>query len=685
MWNQTQTTIGHLTVRDQGSSLERHTLRLRLERLLSGVDLHPPGFTSGAVLVVRKLQALPALPISALSHFTQPAWTESLHRQIEALYTLAARPALGPVDPDAISVLFVDPGEMLICLTRDLFARRAWQQWYWRQLLRNKPHTTPSAALTVVWVEQAASVPAVLGSLHITEVRAALAQFSYSEVAYITHALHKSFDLSSTVLTELLEPETVMPSSMQHDRASSGEQPALPLEEVSTDYPIAPPWQRWLPCASVPMLTLQAHYLLGLGLTLYHAPAFARSSQFAAQAVMWLRSERSAEYSHEASYLNVPRRIAITEFAQHRHMEKTATLSSVLETLPARVMSESEQEKVVHAQGEVKYSTMASEYAQGEAEYSPAEPEYMQENAPTIHEQNSSPDAQARHKQVSPSGAQAAWEFVFGTRQHPSEGIATELGGILYLVNLLTRLKLPGSWDEDGTFAECLSGWSIIETLARGLLGTLHTRYVDDPIWDMLAHLDHREPGTPAGAALPPQDTFRLPAQWLRQSGITEATWVAIAEDSCLRLFDEITGYLIVDVPLSDRLPDAVRQREIEGYRTQGIAVTLKPSTEAQFAIPFLRRASLAPLLGENTLWWAERVLGFIQYLLARFLDEAEGDMEQLAELLLCKQGDLLVSRTHIDLYMPMEQINMPVRRSGLDRDPGWVPDLGQIVLFHFD
>jgi hypothetical protein len=28
--------------------------------------------------------------------------------------------------------------------------------------------------------------------------------------------------------------------------------------------------------------------------------------------------------------------------------------------------------------------------------------------------------------------------------------------------------------------------------------------------------------------------------------------------------------------------------------------------------------------------------------------------------------------------------VSIAVRRAGLDRDPGWQPDLGYIVLFHF-
>jgi hypothetical protein len=33
---------------------------------------------------------------------------------------------------------------------------------------------------------------------------------------------------------------------------------------------------------------------------------------------------------------------------------------------------------------------------------------------------------------------------------------------------------------------------------------------------------------------------------------------------------------------------------------------------------------------------------------------------------------------------MELERISLPARRAGLDRDPGWLPDLGLIVTFHF-
>lgn len=47
--------------------------------------------------------------------------------------------------------------------------------------------------------------------------------------------------------------------------------------------------------------------------------------------------------------------------------------------------------------------------------------------------------------------------------------------------------------------------------------------------------------------------------------------------------------------------------------------------------------------------------------------------------------GRVLVSRTHVDVVLTLDQIDLAVRACGLDQDPGWVPHLGRVVLFHFE
>jgi hypothetical protein len=50
----------------------------------------------------------------------------------------------------------------------------------------------------------------------------------------------------------------------------------------------------------------------------------------------------------------------------------------------------------------------------------------------------------------------------------------------------------------------------------------------------------------------------------------------------------------------------------------------------------------------------------------------------------LSRKGILYITRSHVDLAMPMDQISLPVRVAGLDADPGWVPFLGRVIHFHF-
>jgi hypothetical protein len=46
--------------------------------------------------------------------------------------------------------------------------------------------------------------------------------------------------------------------------------------------------------------------------------------------------------------------------------------------------------------------------------------------------------------------------------------------------------------------------------------------------------------------------------------------------------------------------------------------------------------------------------------------------------------AQLYITRTHVDLHFGIEQIDLEIRRAGLDQNPGWVPELARIVTFHF-
>lgn len=49
------------------------------------------------------------------------------------------------------------------------------------------------------------------------------------------------------------------------------------------------------------------------------------------------------------------------------------------------------------------------------------------------------------------------------------------------------------------------------------------------------------------------------------------------------------------------------------------------------------------------------------------------------------RPGRVSWSQTHVDVRMPLSEIDLRIRRTGLDLDPGWVFWLGQVVRFHYD
>ncbi len=51
----------------------------------------------------------------------------------------------------------------------------------------------------------------------------------------------------------------------------------------------------------------------------------------------------------------------------------------------------------------------------------------------------------------------------------------------------------------------------------------------------------------------------------------------------------------------------------------------------------------------------------------------------------LAQKAKLRATETHLDLDLAATEINIALRLSGLDLDPGWVPWLGRVVTFHYD
>lgn len=68
----------------------------------------------------------------------------------------------------------------------------------------------------------------------------------------------------------------------------------------------------------------------------------------------------------------------------------------------------------------------------------------------------------------------------------------------------------------------------------------------------------------------------------------------------------------------------------------------------------------------------------------ARLLELLRTEEPGAAAAMLRAPGWLCASRSHIDILMDLESISVPVRMAGLDADPGWRPEYGRVIQFHF-
>lgn len=211
------------------------------------------------------------------------------------------------------------------------------------------------------------------------------------------------------------------------------------------------------------------------------------------------------------------------------------------------------------------------------------------------------------------------------------EGTETSMGGVLFLTNALRPLHLLEPLGSVFGARTSLSGWGTLELVARCLAADRPREWGQDPVWEVLAALDGRRVEQPAGDDFWAAGSYVLPRDWPRPRHT----------DSCGRR--------------------AARDWASSAARPLG----LQPN----------------PRLAQ--------LLGFVLPHVAAWLDgrpaagRQEDPLSQAAWFR--RAGRLFVTRTHVDLVMRLDQVSVPVRLAGLDRNPGWVSELGRVITFHFE
>lgn len=622
----TSVRVGRLVVRPARAGPGQDLVaRQRAESRITSLDLAPHGFTDRAVLVVRRVRwrADRRLP-------------ETARADLDDLYRHAGRPGSGQApDPGAPAVLFADEAELLACLTRDTVAGHL-TRWYWRHLAPTGPARI-GAVLTVAWTARVRWLPAALAALPAADAARAVSTLVPREALHVLRALLAEYAVPAA------PPLARLPASGPGDSATSDGESLPPVPGVRAaptrdGAPVAhaammaralPPWRQWLG-DSGPPLPPEHEALLGVAVMLHAAPVLARRPGFVGQVEAWLRTPTAARPGGPPQ-------------PQARLYPDGAPAA-----LPARVVSGARTTVVPDAATTFRPNPPM---APGEVEPVSVEPVSVE------------PPGRIP---VEPTGAVVTGDLATELAAAPTAapwagGVPSRFASVLYLVNVLSWLDVPAAWPQGAL----PSGWAIVELLARHLL-TEEAAPRDDPLWTLLAGLDGREPGTVADAGVGANDPLCLPAAWLRRWTPEPASWVWAERQGRLILADEQRGFVVADVPGTAADADRTASAELARLDAAGVPGSMRPGT-----LPPARPAG-AP----GPARWSAVVGQFVAWLLAS---------REVTAGALAQPGRIAVTRTHVDVVLDLERIDLAARICGLDRDPGWVPDLGRIVAFHFE
>jgi hypothetical protein len=668
-------TVEH--VRLKRAQADAAVARQRLSYLFSSVLLGPPSMAPSAVLVVRSMSD--PLPGRITKDFASAAipgtdWQSAAQTQLGALYRRAARPAAGPVPASAEAVLFADYSELLACLALDSVTNSAYV-WWWKSILRNTVLGLPGAWADA-WAKHPLYVPSALQQLDeqgkAVQILRAIAPL---QAWRLLVAVGRAFDLPEYAfqLTEWTathsNPGTVSRVSPAFESRSfepqskdANDPAGTTPEEVRSDEESRskdagsdvrrpwsrahqPPWEPAVPAASSLIeLGWERRALHGVSLLLCHAPHRALRAAFARELHEWIALERDNSNGRpDAPQSNVAAEPSLRTPPFHE--------TSGSQAMPSSLASGSES---ADPAGSGSPSARAENPVSDHHPSSSTTTDALETAASTPLPPCDAPPAPPDARSISDSPKKKSSRQL---QLQFENGCPTRLGGIFYLIHLLYRSSL---FD----FEIGLGGWALLEVLARCLLDRLSIDTSNDPVWAALALLDGRDPGADPAEAFQPQMIYEAPDSWLRNLG------------SPLRSIRFRSGRVELWHP--------------EGFCTfdSQDPVSLDRAWVSQF--PRLNRAQRRSLIPEtrvcpvglNPSPQLRRFLHFILPFARWRLRKALGDTS--IEEILLRDGTLYASRTHVDLVMGLKQVNVPARLAGLDKNPGWVLELGRVVIFHF-
>jgi hypothetical protein len=693
----------------------RLSVGLRVSHLLNTVDLQPPGFSPSATLIIRRFRdPMPRqLQPDAWAVHSTTAWERAAQSGLTELSRRAARPASGFVPLNSNAVLFTDQSELLACLARDLLSGSARSLWWWRAVLRALPSTAVDAIVSA-WRRDARYVPAALAQLVSRgEALSVISAFTPAQALDIFQEVASSFEIGN--LCSLFHQPLQISFRPRDSGKTLGDIRSVgTIHEVqeSTSNPTLPPWDKFFSDSIIPpALGPERSTLLGVGLCLQEIPRIVRGRHFAQAFAHWRQSTlQPSRTTENASHLR-----PIEQRADSFITEDRLKISD-----PARPPG-AQEARVIEI--EVKNASDGSVVllGSGSSHHPPALPTH-EVAAPTsdIVQQDAPETAPARDaasstiklpstppppipgdagsttlprihplsvsfstepKIIAPDAIPAESPSPPKDNAYIGESFQTELGGILFLINVLKALDLPRSIETECRRDLGISSWELLELLGRCLLAPSESHLTSDPVWEAIALLDGRSTATPPGTHFAPSNFYRIPEPWISSaSAPISLEKLQIRQRGSLLELWHPNGFPI----LSRRF---AKQASLDTVRKEAKYFTDGSAELSPFQNSPRPHAGCHPVgirIGKPLRRFLAFLLPYVRVRLAQSLGLPLDRRPFFAKSLLLQRAKIWITKTHVDLMMDLNNASGRIRLSGLDATPGWVPSFGHVITFHF-
>ena len=701
-------------------------VKLRVSHLVESADFEPDELSPAAILIVRRLRDPKphSLSIGDSAPTASQAWQRALRSALADLARGAARPAREAVPSNANAIYFADQAELLACFSRDYLRGEAAYLWWWRAMLRSLPGTG-SRGLLHVWLRDICYVPAVIAQLTLLgEVKWVVGSFTPEQARAVLQEVARAFDLPYVlaVAENPSEPRSRMAVARGDltDESLSREQPLPASHKLHAA--ISPPWQRLRKLDALPTELSRAHTaLLGVSLALCESPGVVRSPAFAIALQRWWQTasggstieaepdltqqpfSKPVEEPCAYSRTSAPDQgggvpiVASDEIRSYERQPQQTPSRGVRLTVdghpdPHAEVAWSEDKNIANSFGTVPGGTTHGEEAEagvsssGESETTVQEPIPGHVPGPISTELSPSPSftalpgMPAQHYQTEVT--QLLSEVVNAPQSLPEvepaiqtgECVATELCGVFFLVNLIKALNIPQAIEQQCNCEFELGSWEWLELIARCLLGGSRADLAGDPIWSLLSILDGRPAEQAAGSNFRPASSYRLPESWIPE----EISYATTAGVSVRR--NQFELWTSLGFPLTSSHFDGPPSAHPIVHSTGARSL----SSIRRMPCPWSGAHALGLRLGRPLQRLLAFLMPYLRWRLAASLGIASRSRPDFAKLLVLRTGKVWMTRTHVDVVMPLKQATSAVRLSGLDNNAGWVADFGRVINFYF-